>query len=133
MYLESRTKKIFAIACLEKKLVFHTKSCEYFEYLISKIGLFHRVKELFKSNQTGYGVYHGQVESKTKRILAIACLAKKFYYYSKVRASGPLEVHPPAPLRRRLVGSPPRWDFVHLICGDVSFFSNSTVTSVIRV
>ena len=67
MYLESRTKRIFAIACLGKKLVFHTEICEYFECLISKIGLFHRVKELLKSNQTGYGVYHGQVESKTKK------------------------------------------------------------------
>ena len=68
MYLESRTKRIFAIACcLGKKLVFHTEICEYFECLISKIGLFHRVKELLKSNQTGYGVYHGQVKSKTKK------------------------------------------------------------------
>ena len=67
VYLESRTKRIFAIACLGKKLVFHTEICEYFEYLISKIGLFHRVKKLLKSNQTGYGVYHGQVKSKTKK------------------------------------------------------------------
>ena len=83
MYLESRTKRIFAIAFLGKKLVFHTEICEYFEYLISKIGHFHRVRELFKSNQTGYGVYHGQVESKTKIILAIACLGKKFVFHSE--------------------------------------------------
>ena len=82
--VEFKTKRIFAIACLGKKLVFHTETCEYFEYLISKIGLFHRVKELFKSNQTGYGVYHGQVESKTKRILAIACLGKKFVFQSEI-------------------------------------------------
>ena len=84
MYLKSRTKRIFAIACLGKKLVFHTEICEYFEYLISKIGLFHRVKELLKSNQTGYGVYHGQVESKTKRILAIACLGKKLVFHTEI-------------------------------------------------
>ena len=84
VYVESRTKIIFAIACLGKKLVFHTEICEYFEYLISKIGHFHRVKELFKSNQTGYGVYHGQVESKTKRILPLACLGKKFVFQSEI-------------------------------------------------
>ena len=28
-------------------------------------------------NQTGYGVYHGCLESKTERIFAIACLGKK--------------------------------------------------------
>ena len=35
-------------------------------------------------NQTGNGVYHGQVESKTKRILAIACLGKKFVFQSEM-------------------------------------------------
>ena len=84
MYLDSRTKRIFAIACLGKKLVLQSEICEYFEYLISKIGLFHRVKELFKSNQTGYGVYHGQVESKTKRIFAIACLGKKLVFHTEI-------------------------------------------------
>ena len=84
MYLECKTKRIVAIACLGKNLVFHTEICEYFEYLISKIGLFHRVKELFKSNQTGYGVYHEQVESKTKKILAIACLGKKLVLQSEI-------------------------------------------------
>ena len=33
--------------------------------------------KLFKSNQTGYGVYHGYLENKTKTIFAIACLGKK--------------------------------------------------------
>ena len=28
-------------------------------------------------NQTGYGVYHGCLESKTERIFGIACLVKK--------------------------------------------------------
>ena len=84
MYLESRTKRIFAIACLGKKLVLQSEICEYFEYLISKIGLFHRVKELFKSNQTRYGVYHVYLESRTKRVFAIACLGKKFVFQSEI-------------------------------------------------
>ena len=84
MYLESRTKRIFAIASLGKKLVLQSEICEYFEYLISKIGLFHRVKELFKSNQTRYGVSHVCLESRTKRILAIACLGKKFVFQSEI-------------------------------------------------
>ena len=29
MYLESKTKRIFDIAVLEKKLVFHTGICEF--------------------------------------------------------------------------------------------------------
>ena len=54
--LECKTKKNFAIACLGKKLVFHTEICYYFQYLIFKYSIFYRVKELFKSNQTWYGV-----------------------------------------------------------------------------
>ena len=34
------------------------------------------VKELFKSDQTRYGVSHGYLECKTKRVLGIACLEK---------------------------------------------------------
>ena len=82
--VESKTKRIFAIACLGKKLVLQSEICEYFEYLISKIGLFHRVKELFKSNQTRYGVYHVYLESRTKRVFAIACLEKKFVFQSEI-------------------------------------------------
>ena len=48
------------------------------------MGLFHRVKELFKPNQTGYGVYHRQVESKTKKILVMACLGKKLVLQSEI-------------------------------------------------
>ena len=50
MYLESKTERIFGIACLGKKLAFDTEICDYFEYLISKIEKFYRVKELFKVN-----------------------------------------------------------------------------------
>ena len=59
-----------------------------------KVGLFHVVKELSKSNQTGYGVSHGHLESKTRRIFATACQGKKvgnsignidlFEYYSLI-------------------------------------------------
>ena len=42
MYLESKTNQIFGIACLEKKL---------------------RVKDLFKLNQTGYGVWESMLTS----------------------------------------------------------------------
>ena len=31
VYLESKTEGIFGIACLGKKLVFHTEICDYFE------------------------------------------------------------------------------------------------------
>ena len=34
------------------------------------------VKELSKVNQTGDGVYHGCLESKTERIFALASLEK---------------------------------------------------------
>ena len=83
MYLESRTKRILAIACLGKKLTFYTKFFDYFEYLISKIGLFHRVKELFKWNQTRHTVSPVYVEFRTKRIFAIACLGKKLVFHTE--------------------------------------------------
>ena len=83
-YLESKTKRIFAIACLGKKLASHTEICDYFEYLILKYSVFHRVKELFKSNQTQYGESHGYLECKTKRIFAIACLGKKLGFHTEI-------------------------------------------------
>ena len=54
MYLECNAKGIFAIAVLGKKLAFHTKICDYFQYLIFKYSIFYLVKELSKVNQTGY-------------------------------------------------------------------------------
>ena len=50
MYIECKTKTIFGIACLGKKLAFHTEFCDYFKFLIFKYSIFDRVKELFKSN-----------------------------------------------------------------------------------
>ena len=84
MYVESKTETIFGIACLGKKLVFDTEICYCFEYFFSKIGLFDRVKELFKSNQTRYGVSPGYVECKTERICGIACPEKKFVFQSEI-------------------------------------------------
>ena len=62
-------KRIFGIDCLEKRLVFHAEICYYFEYLIFKYSIFHRVKELSKSNQTRNGVTHVYLEWTTKEFL----------------------------------------------------------------
>ena len=59
MYTEYNMPSIFGIASLGKKLAFHTEICDYFRYLIFKNSIFHRVKELSKSNQTRYRVSHG--------------------------------------------------------------------------
>ena len=79
IYIESITKIRFAIACLGKKLVFHTAICDSFEYLIFKYSTFDWVKKLFKSNQTRYGVSPVYIKSSTKKIFAIACLGKKYF------------------------------------------------------
>ena len=47
---------MFGIACLGKKLVFHAELFEFREKGILKVGLFHRVKELSKPNQTRNGL-----------------------------------------------------------------------------
>ena len=78
----SETKRIFGIACLGKKLAIHTEICDYFEYIILKYSIIDRVKELFKSNQTGYVVYHEYIELKTRRIFAIAGLGKKLAFHA---------------------------------------------------
>ena len=83
VYLECKTERIFAIACLGKKLVFHTESCEFREWRILKIVLFYRVKKLFKSIQTRYGAFPVYIEFKTKRIFAIARLAKKLVFHTE--------------------------------------------------
>ena len=65
MYIEPTTKRIFAIACLGKKLVFHTESCEFRE------SLFYRFKKLFKSIQTRYGASPVYIELKQKEFLLL--------------------------------------------------------------
>ena len=84
MYLERETERIFGIACLEKKFVFQSEISTYSLILFSKIYKFYRVKELFKSNQTGYVVYHGYLECTTKRVFAIACIGKKLVYHTQI-------------------------------------------------
>ena len=84
VYVKSKTDRIFGIACLGKKLAFDTEICYYFEYFFSKIGLFDQVKELFKSNQTRYGVFPGYLECKTEKDFGIACLGKKFVFQSEI-------------------------------------------------
>ena len=84
MYLESKTERIFRIACLGKKLAFDTEIFYYFEYFFSKKGLFYRVKELFKSNQTRYGVSPEYTECKPEKIFRIACLEKKLAFDTEI-------------------------------------------------
>ena len=89
VYIKSTTKRVFAIACLEKKLVSHREFCYYFKKVILKNGLFDWVIELFKLNQTWYRIFPVYIESTTKKVFAIACLEKKlvshreFCYYFK--------------------------------------------------
>ena len=84
MHLETKPKRVFWIVFLGKKLAFHTEICDYFDYLIFKYSIFHRVKELFKSNQTGYGVYYGYLKCKTENVFAIACLGKQFAFHREI-------------------------------------------------
>ena len=84
MYLQGKTKGVFALAFLAKKLGFHTEICEFRKQRILKIGLFRRVKDFFKSNQTRYGVYHVYLNYKTKKFFAIHCLVKKFAFHTEI-------------------------------------------------
>ena len=49
---------------------------------VTQIYLYH--KEWSVSNQTRHGVSHVYLESKTKRIFAIACLGKKFVFHTEI-------------------------------------------------
>ena len=71
-----QNKNNFWYSLHRKKIVFHTEIGDYFQYLIFKYSIFHRVKQLFKWKQRLYGVFHGYLEYKTKRIFGIACLEK---------------------------------------------------------
>ena len=84
VYIECKTEIIFGIACLGKKFVFQSEISTYSLILFSKIYKFYWVKELFKSNQTGYVVHQGYLECKTKRIFAMACIGKKLVYHTEI-------------------------------------------------
>ena len=81
-YLDGKTKRIVAIACLGKKLVLQSEISNYSLIFFQKYR--NRVKELFKSNQTWYAVSPLYLESRTKRIFAIACLGKKLVLQSEI-------------------------------------------------
>ena len=83
MYLKRKTKRIFGIACLGKKFVFQSKFRLIRLFYFQKYRNFYQIKQLSKSNQTRYGVLHVYLERKTKRILGIACLGKKFVFQSE--------------------------------------------------
>ena len=72
------------LAFLEKKFVFQSEISTFSLILFSKIEKFYRVKESFKSNQTRYGVSPLYVESKTKRIFAIASLGKHLVFHTEI-------------------------------------------------
>ena len=84
MYLECKEKKIFCYSLPRKKLVFHTEVCSLVKSLILIYSIFHRVKELFKSNQTRYGESHRYLECRTKRIFGIAGLARKLGFRTEI-------------------------------------------------
>ena len=88
--MECKTKEGFGIACLGKKFKFQSEISIYSLILFSKIKKFRRVKELFKSNQTRYGVSPGYIECKTKGSFGIACLGKKFSFQSEMSIYSPL-------------------------------------------
>ena len=79
-----QNKNNFWYSLPRKKLVFHTEICDYFQCLIFKSSIFHRVKELFKWNQSRYGVFHGYLECKTKRVFGIACLERKLVFHTEI-------------------------------------------------
>ena len=76
-YLGCYTARMVSPTFLEKKLVFHTEICDLFKSLILIYSIFHRVKELFKSNQTRNGVFQVYIEPRGKIFSGIACLWKK--------------------------------------------------------
>ena len=50
VYLDRKTKRIFGIACLAKKLGFHTEICEIRDERMLIIVIFDWIKKLSKSN-----------------------------------------------------------------------------------
>ena len=79
-YLGCIAKRMISLTSIVKKFVFQSEISTYLLILFSKKQKFHRVKELFKSNQTRYGVSHVYLEGKPERMFGRACLQKKFLY-----------------------------------------------------
>ena len=86
MFLDYKTKIVFAKACLGKKLGFHTEICNFRKERILKIGLFRRVKELSNSNQTRSGVSTINLECNTKKRFFLSLPRKKIAFsYGNLR------------------------------------------------
>ena len=84
MYLETKTN-IICHRLPRKKMWFSYGNLRISPLVNFKDSVFHRIKELSKSNQTWYGVSPMYLESKTKRIFAIACVAKFGFSYGNLR------------------------------------------------
>ena len=86
---QSVKKKNLWCSLSRKKFVFQSEKSTYSLiirlFYFQKIQKFYRVKELSKSNQTRYGVYHVYLERKTKRIFGIPCLQKRSFFNRKFR------------------------------------------------
>ena len=89
MCTQSVKQKEFLVQLVQKKVRISIGNFGLFAFykpiLFSKLQKFYRVKELSKSNQTRYGVFHVYLERKTKRIFGIACLQKRSFFNRKFR------------------------------------------------
>ena len=66
-------------------LVFHTEVCVFLEeWRILKIGLFYRIKELFKVNQIDIPDYPYYINSNAKRMVRLTLLEKIFVFQSEI-------------------------------------------------
>ena len=75
--LGSKSKRIFDLACLGKKLDFQTVFFVVLQNVFLKHIFFKLVKELFKSIVTANQSSPISLGSKSKRIFDLACLGKK--------------------------------------------------------
>ena len=79
-----KNNKNFWYSLPRKKVSFLNEKLRFLRIGNFKKSLFDRVIELSKSIQTGYGVYHEYLESKTRKIFAIACLGKKLGFHTEI-------------------------------------------------
>ena len=106
IYGKSKTPRFSSIAYIEKKLGFHAQ----FFCPIVKVGVFHRIKGLFKSTRFWNGRFQGFLRDELVYFTTPE-LNKEYYFliiilyfYSKMSSSSPMMCTPlPAPLRSRLV------------------------------
>ena len=77
-HVNSKSKRVSDLACLEKKFVSRCFCTKYANLLFSYIAFFQNVRKLFKSNETHSYSSSWHVDSKSKRISDLACIEKKF-------------------------------------------------------